>query len=152
LLKAYYKLTRLAPEALFVNLHPRRLYDIARLRLRSLAGRARVDLELDRELSFHIDQQIDENIANGMSPEAARAAAMWSLGGLVQIQDECRGTRRTQQLDTLWRDLRYALRTLTRTPGFTIVIVLTMRSSPASASPSCCASSTSARATSGCSA
>ena len=66
----------------------RRLYDIALLRLRSLVGRARVERELDKELWFHFEQQVQENVGKGMSPGDARAAAARSFGGLVQIQEE----------------------------------------------------------------
>ncbi|MGA3186905.1 MAG: ABC transporter permease [Bryobacteraceae bacterium] len=103
-----------------------RLFDILVLRLRSLFGRTRVESELDRELSFHLDHLTQENRAHGMSADDARAAAKRSLGGYTQIQEECRDMRRTNYIETIWNDLRYAVRTLARTPGFTIVIVLTL--------------------------
>jgi predicted permease len=104
----------------------KRLFDILILRLHTLFGRSRVERELDRELSFHLEQQVHENVAQGMSPAAAYTAARRSLGGLSQIQEECRDMRRTNQIETIWNDLRYAIRTLARTPGFTIIIVLTL--------------------------
>ena len=104
----------------------RRLYDITLLRVRSLLGRPGVERELDKELWFHFDQQVQENVGKGMSPGDARAAAARSFGGLVQIQEECRDMRRTNQLETIWNDLRYAVRALGRTPGFTVIIVLTL--------------------------
>jgi predicted permease len=107
-------------------MNPRRAFDILRLRIRSLLGRGRVEGELDRELSFHFDRQVEENLANGMDADEARACAMRRLGGLAQIQEECRDMRRTDTLENVWRDLRYAVRMLGRTPGFTIVIVLTL--------------------------
>jgi len=104
----------------------RRFYDIFRLRLRSLLGKTAVESELDRELRFHFDQLVQENIARGMPPTEARHAAMRMIGGLAQIQEECRDMRRTNQLETIWNDLKYAVRILSRTPGFTAVIVLTL--------------------------
>src|ERR687887_472659 len=62
-----------------------RWIDIVRLRVRSLTQRARVERELDRELRAHIEAQIEENVALGMSPAAARRAAALSFGGLEQI-------------------------------------------------------------------
>jgi predicted permease len=105
---------------------PRRMTDVLRHRLRSLFRRPRVESDLDRELSFHLEQQILENLAAGMSPDEARAAAHRALGGLMQIQEECRDTRRVGFLETLARDLHFAARLLARTPGFTVIIVLTM--------------------------
>src|SRR5260370_29167870 len=61
-----------------------------------------------------------------MTPSEALAAARRSFGGVAQIQEECRDMRRTNQLETIWNDLRYAVRALGRTPGFTVVIVLTL--------------------------
>jgi predicted permease len=104
----------------------KRLIDILLLRLRTLLVRSSVERELDREIRFHFDQQVEENIAQGMSPDQASAAAKRSLGGVTQIQEECRDLRRTNYLETIWNDLRYAVRTLARTPGFTIIIVLTL--------------------------
>jgi predicted permease len=104
----------------------KRLVDIFLLRLRSLFRRAGVEHELDRELSFHLDHLTEENIAHGMAPDDARAAARRSMGGVSQIQESCRDMRRTDHIETIWSDLRYAVRTLGRTPGFTTIIVLTL--------------------------
>jgi len=104
----------------------RRFWDVCLLRLRSLFGKGRVESELARELRFHFDQQVRENIARGLPADEALYAAMRSMGGVVQIQEECRDMRRTDHLETVWNDLRYAARILSRTPGFTSVIVLTL--------------------------
>lgn len=89
-----------------------RLSHVLLLRLGSLFRKAKVERDLDRELSFHFDQQVQENLAQGLSPTEARDAAKRSLGGFAQIQEECRDMRRTNHLDTIWNDLRYAVRTL----------------------------------------
>jgi predicted permease len=104
----------------------RRKWDIAAMRLRSLARRKRVEDDLEKELRFHLEQQVEENLAAGMPPAEARRAALRKLGSVAQIQEECRDMRRTDTLETLGRDLRYALRSLGKTPGFTAVILLTL--------------------------
>src|SRR5215510_6566746 len=96
------------------------------LRLRSLFRRQRVDHELSDELQFHLQQQTDEYLAQGMTPSDAHNAALRSLGGLDQIKEQCRETRRVSVIENIVQDLRYAVRTLARTPAFTFVVVLTL--------------------------
>ncbi len=100
--------------------------EILRNRLRSLVQRARVEEELDKELHFHLEQQTEEHLAHGMPLAEARLAALRELGGVAQIQEECRDMRRTNHLEDFLHDLRYAVRTLGRSPGFAAVIILTM--------------------------
>src|SRR5579872_3272515 len=100
--------------------------EVLRLRGRTLFRRGRVERELDAELRFHLEQQIAENLAAGMSAEEARYAAWRSVGGLEQIKEECRDMRGTSWLEELGNDVRYGLRMLRRNPGFTAAVVLTL--------------------------
>ena len=97
-----------------------RLADIFRLRLRSLFSRAGVEQELDEELRYHLDRQIEEYIAAGMSPAAARLAALRAISGLEQSKEECRDMRGLNLIDNLRKDLRFAIRQLHKNPGFTV--------------------------------
>ncbi len=100
--------------------------DKLRLRLRTLFLRPRVEAELAAELSFHLDQMTDENIAAGMSAREARQAALRAFGGLTQIQERCREMRRTRIVDELTQDLRYAVRTLRMSPAFTLIAAVSL--------------------------
>src|ERR1700746_2213695 len=94
------------------------------LRLRSLFRKSRADNELDDEIQFHLQQQMDEYVSQGLSPEEARHAALRSLGGMQQIKEECREARNVNLVSNLGQDFRFGFRILRRNPGFSILTIL----------------------------
>ena len=94
------------------------------LRLRSFFRRKQVDLELNDELRDHLEQQIKENLAAGMCPEDARYSALRALGGMTQIEQQCRDARGGSVIEDLVQDLRYGLRQLGRSRGFSLLAIL----------------------------
>ncbi|MGH9594106.1 MAG: ABC transporter permease, partial [Bryobacteraceae bacterium] len=96
------------------------------LRWRSLFRRSLAETELDAELEFHIQKQIEENLTAGMSAREARRMAVRQFGGLQQRTEECRDARRVHTIEDLLRDLAYATRTLRKSPGFTTVAILSL--------------------------
>ena len=85
-----------------------------------------LDRELDAELRFHVEMEIDRNLARGLSPREARRQALIQFGGVEQHRDECREVRKGRNLDMLWQDLKFGVRSFIKTPGFTAVAVLTL--------------------------
>src|SRR5215469_15171123 len=108
------------------GMHLERWLDIMWLRLRSLLRRDAVERELDRELRFHLDQEIEKNVRLGMAPSAARSAALQRLGGVAQIQEECRDMRRSSFIESSIHDLGYAGRILRKAPAFTLAAIATL--------------------------
>jgi macrolide transport system ATP-binding/permease protein len=98
----------------------------APLRFKSIFRRSRVERELDEELQFHLDQKIEEGIAQGFSPDEARDRALRALGGVEQRKEEIRDARRIHWLTDLVDDVRYAVRSLRRAPGLTAFVVITI--------------------------
>jgi macrolide transport system ATP-binding/permease protein len=94
------------------------------LRLRSFFHPNQVDQEMQEELREHLEQQIKENIAKGMSPGEARRSAILAMGGISQIEQQCRDARGGTVLDDLMQDLRYGFRQLLRSPGFSTLAIM----------------------------
>ena len=98
----------------------------ARLRVRSILRRSQVEQELEQELQFHLEHKIEEGIARGLSPAEARFAALRAMNGLEQRKEEMRDTRRIHWLTDFVDDVRYAIRSLRRTPGLTAFVALAL--------------------------
>ena len=97
-----------------------------RRRFRALAFRRDVERELTDELQLHIELEQEKNERLGMSPDEARRAAILTFGGVERYKEEARDVRGVRLLETIAQDLRYALRTMRKTPGFTAVVILTL--------------------------
>ena len=95
-------------------------------RLASLVRRDRVESDLERELRFHLEMLTEQHVRAGMSPDAARAAAIKTFGQVLRVKEDVRETWLSRLFETLGQDIRYGLRNLRRNPGFALLVVATM--------------------------
>ena len=101
-----------------------RFLETSWMKLCSLLRRRRESERLDDELEFHLERQIAENIAAGMRPDEARAAALRSFGNPALLRDQTRATWNWNGFESFLHDLKYSVRTLVRAPGFAAIAVL----------------------------
>ncbi|HZS46041.1 MAG TPA: ABC transporter permease [Blastocatellia bacterium] len=96
------------------------------LRFRSLFRRKNVEQELNEELQFHIEQQIQNYTDKGLSSKEAHYMAMRSMGGVEQQKEKCRSMRRVNHIENLFKDISFSFRILRKNPGFTFVAIITL--------------------------
>ncbi len=95
-------------------------------RLRALVQSRQRDREIGDEIASHLAEATEEYVQQGLSPEQARWAALRSFGGVTQTREMYREVRSFMWLEELSRDLRYALRTLRKSPAFTATAAATL--------------------------
>lgn len=97
-----------------------------KLRIRALFYRSKLENDLDEELRFHLEREIEENITRGMTKNEARYAALRSFGGVERVKEESRDSRGIRLLEEILLDLRFSLRMLLKKPAMASIAILTL--------------------------
>jgi hypothetical protein len=97
-----------------------------RFRLRAFFRKDVMDLELNEELRFHFENEVEKYKRAGMGEDAARRRARLAFGGQVQIREDCQDARGVSFLETTIEDARYSLRTMRKNSGFFGIAALTL--------------------------
>jgi macrolide transport system ATP-binding/permease protein len=95
-------------------------------RLRSLLRRDAVENELDEELRFHLEQQVEKHVRAGLTRDEALRRTRLEFGALCRVKEDCRESRGISFLETTAQDIRYALRQFRKSPAFTVTVLLTL--------------------------
>ena len=95
-------------------------------RVRAVFRRRSVERELDEELRFHVERQVEKYMHDGMSCEEATRRARLEFGGLELAKEECRDARGVRFLEVLLQDVRFGLRMLLKSPAFTATAILAL--------------------------
>src|SRR5438132_3459979 len=93
-------------------------------RVRGMFLKRNLERELEDEIRSHLEMQIEDNQRQGMSPDEARYAALRTFGGVEQVKETYRDRRGLPGVETTLQDLRYGLRVLRRSPGFSLLAIL----------------------------
>lgn len=97
-----------------------------RYRTRALLHRKQVEEELDEELRFHFEHQVEKYRRSGMAEQEAKRKARLDFGGHEKTKEDCREVRGTSFVELTLEDARYGLRQLTANPVFALVMILTL--------------------------
>jgi putative ABC transport system permease protein len=95
-------------------------------RLRAIFLRRSIERELDEELRFQLENEIEKLMRSGLSREEASRKARFSLGGMDQVKEECRDARGVSVWETTMQDIRYGMRGLRRNPGLATIAIFTL--------------------------